>query len=186
MISPSTIYGWRGPFRSDAKILRDLASDKEILENFVDLAVVNSFILYKTITNKKISYQQFRKKLLQELCLTTLDTAAIPWSGGRPAGDITTKHYMVRCGGNPNCVYCKFTHGKRSRTTRICVTCGIPLCFTGDKDCFEKYHHRNFQRHRELIAKKYQRRTQVKRTKLGRPTGSVKKKGRGKQKKLNW
>ena len=55
--------------------------------HFINLAVVNSFILYKIITNENINHQQFREKLVQELCLTTLDTAVTPGSGGRPARD---------------------------------------------------------------------------------------------------
>ena len=65
---------------------------------------------------------------------------------------------MTRSIGRPNCVYCKFRLGKRSRTTRICAACRVPLCFSGENDCFTKYHHRNFQSDKELIEKKYQHR----------------------------
>ena len=62
-----------------------------------------------------------------------------------------------------------YLHMAREVEQQGCVTCRILLCFTGDKDCFEKYQHQNFQRHRELLAKKYQRHTQVKPIESGRP-----------------
>ena len=57
---------------------------KTLFYHFIDLASVNAFILYKmTYLGEKISHQQFREKLVRDLCHTSLDTSSTSGSGGR-------------------------------------------------------------------------------------------------------
>jgi len=127
---------------------------KTLFFHMVDLAVVNSFILYKTVhPQEKISHYQFREKLVRALCpiaSVAVSRATTPGSGGRPARDTTVTHYLVRGEGKRNCVYCQIKLGKRTRTTRMCATCKVHLCFSS----FEPYHHRSFQFERERLEAK--------------------------------
>ena len=161
---------------------------KTLLFHFLDLATVNAYILFKDIhPASKVSHFRFRENLVRALCQTPDPVYPSPGSGGRPAKDFTLKHYLTRTKGNRDCIYCKIVHGVRSRTTRECAECRVPLCFTGDKDCFVKYHHRNFRQRRQSLEEDRQRRATrvVKSTPsrpVGRPVGTVKCRGRGKRK----
>ena len=103
-------------------------------------------------------HYQFHEKLVQALCpTTTFELVSTLKTCKRHKHNIT--HYLTRIGSKSksDCVYCKFTLGKRSRTTRICAACKVPLCFSNNKECFRKYHHRNFQRKKE-VKRKYRTR----------------------------
>ena len=166
---------------------------KTLFFHFIDLSTVNAYLLYKIIhPDTKTSHFQFREKLVQALCQTSFDYPTTPGSGGRPANDITVKHYLTQSNSIRECVYCKVVNKKRSRTSRVCAACELPLCFTGNNNCFVKYHHRSFAHQRSLIEMKYKYKVPRSHQKTtttqlsGRPEGTFKSKGRGKRKRKNW
>ena len=170
---------------------------KTLFYHFIDLSIVNAYILHKTIfPDDKTSHYQFRESLVRALCHypVELHVTTPPGSGGRPAKDISIKHYLTPGEGTHDCVYCKTIHKKRSRSTRICSACELPFCFTGTNNCFVKYHHRSYAHQRSLIDKKYKAPKQpvascnvsTPSLPLGRQTGTCKPKGKGKRKKKNW
>lgn len=171
---------------------------KTLFFHFIDLPTVNAYILYRTIhPDDKTGHYQYREQLVRALCQIPFDydpTCTTPGSSGRPANDMTVKHYLTQSKGTHECVYCKVVNKKRSRTSRICAACELPFCFSSNSNCFVKYHHRSFADQRFLIEKKYKykgigNKTHQKTTSTegpGRPQGTVKSKGRGKRKRKNW
>lgn len=168
---------------------------KTLFFHFIDLSIVNAYILHKAIhPDDKTSHFQFRESLVRALCQFPVEHVTTPGSGGRPAKDISVKHYLTPGEGIRDCVYCETINKKRTRSTRICSACKLPFCFTGANNCFVKYHHQSFAHQRSLIEAKYKApeksvassNVSTPSLPLGRPVGTYKSRGRGKRKRKNW
>ena len=115
-----------------------------------DLAVYNSFLLYKWHTKVKISYFEFLLKLIEEIFNTHIVSRK---RKGRPVSISSSKstrlegfHFPEKvCKANghvtqKSCYFCRLGK-KRKMTSFECKKCGVRLCIgTKDDNCSEKYH----------------------------------------------
>ena len=146
--------------------------------HYIDVAVVNAYILHKECASSPLSHYEFREHLVRSLCSTN-----VRLSGGqtsRKSTSINIDHRLVRMDMMRQCVYCKLVTKEKHRSTRKCAECDVPLCFQS-RDCFTKWHGRKFTQTREAWLEKPQ-----KHVPKGRPKGSTVTKGRGKRKRKNW
>ena len=124
--------------------------------HLLDLAIVNSYILYKLSHQgkKHKSHAQYRIDIANSLLLeaghTTMEENEELQS---PHNRLTGRHFPsklpLRASGlksQRECVVCSFKKGrKRKTTTYYCQHCNVPLCVT---PCFELYHtHKDPQRY---------------------------------------
>ncbi|XP_067283804.1 piggyBac transposable element-derived protein 4-like isoform X2 [Pseudorasbora parva] len=103
--------------------------------HFLDIAIMNAFLLYKHITKDKgevpMHQKAFRETLIDELAAAA--GAGLPPTPHRahhkPAhisGDSTT--------GRLRCRHCQ------AKTPVKCSSCDVPLCFLPSRDCYNAWH----------------------------------------------
>jgi hypothetical protein len=125
--------------------------------HMLDLTVINSWILFKKVTHKKISQKDFRKELAQTLCQLGKNISP---KRGRPSSSSTELAYPKKI--KKSCVpkpplpvrkdgiehwpeyiqvrqRCK-NYNCKSLTNVICIKCKMNLCFTTNRNCFKEYH----------------------------------------------
>lgn len=188
---PSTVYSYNrfmsGVDRSDQlimnyNVLRQTKKYwKTLFLHFIDIAVVNSYILYKEVhpSKSRLSHYDFRETLVRELChLEILPTQSAV------ARTPTLDHVSERMEISRDCVYCKVIYGVRRRTTRHCPKCQAPLCFLA-RNCFQKFRQKEFREGRNRWLQHLCMPVQTF-TPKGRPKGSLAHKGRGRRRRKNW
>ncbi len=104
--------------------------------HFVDIAVVNAFILHQHLARAKnerpLTQKAFRETLVLELAGLESSTAA-------PQASKVDSH-------NPTHVTDDSTAGRRKcklchqKTPVMCATCEVPLCFQPKRDCYNDWH----------------------------------------------
>lgn len=124
-----------------------------IFFHFLDVAVVNSYILHKILTNNEIRRgKDFRLNLLYSLCsmgtskipkpLSPLDASAAPpykLKVSKEKRYRNVEHIPIKC-TRRRCAYCS-TKKNPHRSRYMCKTCNVGLCFLkSGSSCFEKYH----------------------------------------------
>ena len=164
---------------------------KTLFFHFIDIAVVNSYILHTEREKKSLTHYTFRETLVKSLSST--DTVTL--NSGDPVNvdnhstdaedsedDISFEHHQfVSIDKASPCIYCKLQHKKTSRTTKKCGKCKVPLCFKS-RDCFFKWHSSNFT----TARKEWLQSNTSFRPRVGRPLGSKVSKGKGKRKRKGW
>lgn len=110
---------------------------KTFFYHFLDIAIVNAFLIYKHITKGKgevpMHQKAFRETLIEELAAAA---AEIPAPSPTPhrahhkplhiSGDSTT--------GRLRCRHC------HAKTPVKCSSCDVPLCFLPSRDCYNEWH----------------------------------------------
>ena len=117
----------------------------------MEVAVVNSYILYKCHTIQPFTHRDYRLSIIRALAAPYIQSAP-PCGPGRPrltcqqasSGDPDRlnglSHFLEMGAGQRDCVVCSAqVRGRRHRTKYYCKTCQShpPLCPTL---CFERYH----------------------------------------------
>ncbi|XP_056095296.1 piggyBac transposable element-derived protein 4-like isoform X2 [Rhinichthys klamathensis goyatoka] len=107
--------------------------------HFVDIAVVNAFILHQQMAKiknqKPLTQKAFREALVAELAGTGPPSAPAQI---RPIPS-TFSHLPKYISGDSSigrrkCKICTF------KTPVMCVTCDVPLCFVPKRECFTSWH----------------------------------------------
>ena len=124
---------------------------QRIFWHFVDVTLVNSFVIYKQLfPNDTMLQKDFRLSVVDHL----VGFANHP-KKGRPADVFPLKkskrtvsdtirtaqtfHFPSYSDTRMRCAYCSLkTNDKRTRF--LCKTCNVPLCIEANKNCFEKFH----------------------------------------------
>ncbi|XP_051977768.1 piggyBac transposable element-derived protein 4 isoform X1 [Xyrauchen texanus] len=108
--------------------------------HFVDIAVVNAFILHRHMAKVKnlqpLTQKKFREALVSELTGTSIShTSAQDPKQSLPQELHLPKHI---CGdstiGRRKCKMCHY------KTPLVCATCNVGLCFVPKRECFKKWH----------------------------------------------
>ena len=127
---------------------------RRALFHLIDLAVVNSYIMYSEMhhTSRRLTHEQFRIELAKGLLLSAaVDlTDDMPRTSGLaarslpPAARLTERHFPTRLADSEshkrqsNCIVCSGKKGRgRKTTTYMCKQCHLPMCVV---PCFELYH----------------------------------------------
>ncbi|KAL1005040.1 hypothetical protein UPYG_G00053750 [Umbra pygmaea] len=117
---------------------------KTFFFHFIDIAVVNSFLLHKELhkNNPTMSYTQkkFREKLLVEMLNFAKDPE--PNTSPQPAPKSCMPEYI----GNDatkdrkHCKRCLNAGNSKVKTPVHCRKCRVPLCLTSQRNCFRDWH----------------------------------------------
>lgn len=117
---------------------------KTFFYHFVDIAIVNSYILFKFIrgrrSEKVLTQKQFREALMKEM----VAEAGAPTSSAAPRPTVSSCCMPLYYGGNATdlrkvCVVCR-GNGKKVKTPIYCSVCNVALCLTSNRNCFIEYH----------------------------------------------
>ncbi|XP_033977920.1 piggyBac transposable element-derived protein 4-like [Trematomus bernacchii] len=123
---------------------------KTFFYHFMDIAVVNSFLLYKELSKMKNdpartkphTQKSFREKLAAEM----LEFAGVPAAEAAAAPSPPPLTCMpVYYGEDATalrkyCKNCSNAGNKTVKTPVYCRKCMVPLCFTSRKNCFMEWH----------------------------------------------
>uniref|UniRef100_A0A673KZZ0 PiggyBac transposable element-derived protein domain-containing protein n=1 Tax=Sinocyclocheilus rhinocerous TaxID=307959 RepID=A0A673KZZ0_9TELE len=111
--------------------------------HFVDIVVVNSFILHQHLSkaqNKNpLSQKEFRERLVSELA--TQSSTSEPSTSAISAGEPCCPEYFGSdaASGRRVCALCKLS-GLKVKTPMYCTKCNVPLCLVPSRNCFRKWH----------------------------------------------
>ena len=118
---------------------------KKLFFHLFNLAILNRYILFSSLGNKKISHSDFRNILLGNLLVPAGQESKVQSTIGRPpATDVDVmryeergrKHWPIRSATWRRCV-CSL--GGRTRNIKTkCEKCDVALCC--DNTCFKVYH----------------------------------------------
>jgi hypothetical protein len=129
---------------------------KTLLFHFVDVAIVNAYLLYKDMCVNTgvdpMSQKYFRRDLAQSLKQEWIDAEAIRAVGHNP--DIhptkccptaiidpdSVPGNLKATAGRKNCFRCYRDEKKEMRTPWKCSVCSVPLCLQLDRNCFAMFH----------------------------------------------
>ncbi|XP_057178449.1 piggyBac transposable element-derived protein 4-like [Triplophysa rosa] len=112
---------------------------KTLFYHFMDIAIVNAFLLYKDLTKGKgevpMHQKAFRETLVEELAAAAKIPApsSTPRSKHHKPVHITAHSTM----GRLRCRQCQ------AKTPVKCSSCDIPLCFVPNRDCYNEWHDAN-------------------------------------------
>ncbi|XP_046728478.1 piggyBac transposable element-derived protein 4-like isoform X2 [Silurus meridionalis] len=107
--------------------------------HFVDIAIVNAFILHRETAcaknQKPMTQKQFREKLIEELGALVLSNfppppSPLPEDMRHLPGNFASHSTK----GRRTCKVCQ------QKTPVYCKTCLVPLCFQPKRDCFSAWH----------------------------------------------
>ncbi|XP_051551319.1 piggyBac transposable element-derived protein 4 isoform X2 [Myxocyprinus asiaticus] len=108
--------------------------------HFVDIAVVNAFILHRHMAKAKnlkpLTQKKFREALVSELAGTGLSHT----SAGVPKQSLSQDFHLPKYISGDSTIgrrKCRMCHYK---TPMECVTCNVSLCFVAKRECFKKWH----------------------------------------------
>ena len=113
--------------------------------HLLEVAIVNSYILYMQQAGVTIDHETFRVKLAVQLLQQGGTSLPGPSSHPPPVARLVERHFLERipprATGAPSqleCVVCSFTRGRGRKTTTFrCKQCHLALCVV---PCFELYH----------------------------------------------
>ncbi|KAM9451078.1 piggyBac transposable element-derived protein 4-like [Clarias gariepinus] len=124
--------------------------------NFIEIAVINSYILHKELAlekqGKPLTQKHFREVLCQELAaLCSKDSATFktpknnlsplpqPHEERKPQGCFPVRMYLdsskMKSQWKKTCMHCH-----SGETVFKCRSCDVPLCITMDRMCFTDWH----------------------------------------------
>ncbi|XP_036453719.1 piggyBac transposable element-derived protein 4 [Colossoma macropomum] len=115
---------------------------KTVFYHFIDIAVVNSFIMHKELTKansrETVMHKQFRETLATDLTkmLTRLAPPQPPLAGDECYPDFFSEDSRV---GRRACELCK-QDGKKVKTSAFCMKCRVALCLMPKRNCFLQWH----------------------------------------------
>uniref|UniRef100_A0A3Q3MT12 PiggyBac transposable element-derived protein domain-containing protein n=1 Tax=Mastacembelus armatus TaxID=205130 RepID=A0A3Q3MT12_9TELE len=113
---------------------------KTFFYHFLDIAVVNSYILHcemaKSRQQKALPQKSFREALVLQLLDCGSPSPVASTSAAPPSAPTHKPEYIKGDStiGRRNCRQC----GRK--TPIICTTCQVPLCFVAQRDCFNMWH----------------------------------------------
>lgn len=108
--------------------------------HFVDIAVVNAFILHQQMAKmnnqKPLTQKAFREALVAELGGTGPASAPAQIRPTLSPYSHLPKYISGDSSiGRRKCKMCSY------KTPVMCVTCDVPLCFVPKRDCFTSWHY---------------------------------------------
>ncbi|XP_052010391.1 piggyBac transposable element-derived protein 4-like [Xyrauchen texanus] len=116
---------------------------KTFFYHFMDIAIVNAFLLYKDIVKGKgqvpMHQKAFRETLAEELAEFGSHSTAIPKYPSPLCRSSSAHHRPVYINGNSTngrlrCRQCQ------AKTPVKCSSCDVPLCFVPKRDCYNDWH----------------------------------------------
>uniref|UniRef100_A0A6Q2X0X8 PiggyBac transposable element-derived protein domain-containing protein n=1 Tax=Esox lucius TaxID=8010 RepID=A0A6Q2X0X8_ESOLU len=117
---------------------------KNFFFHFIDIAVVNSFILHSELAkaNNKthLTQKMFREELISELVkYSTVPTESAACS--TPSTETCLPEYFGSdaTAGRRICVLCKM-EDKKVKTLIFCLKCNVALCMVSTRNCFKRWH----------------------------------------------
>uniref|UniRef100_A0A3B5AKH3 PiggyBac transposable element-derived protein 4-like n=1 Tax=Stegastes partitus TaxID=144197 RepID=A0A3B5AKH3_9TELE len=117
---------------------------KTLFYHFLDIAIVNSYILYKEQCKVKGNKPMHQKAFRETLVLELADAGSTKAPQQEDKSDKSTHHRLVHISdsgdksqGRLRCRKCQ------SKTPVKCSTCNIPLCFLPNRDCYNEWHTQN-------------------------------------------
>ncbi|XP_047239376.1 piggyBac transposable element-derived protein 4-like [Girardinichthys multiradiatus] len=117
---------------------------KTFFYHFLDIAVVNSYILFKMLAvgrgEAPMLQRKFREVLMQELIDESRAVAAAAAPKPSPSNMCLPAYYgSTATDHRRQCVLCK-AEGKITKTPVYCSKCNVALCFVSDRNCFKDFH----------------------------------------------
>ncbi|KAM9857643.1 piggyBac transposable element-derived protein 4-like [Aulostomus maculatus] len=121
---------------------------KTFFYHFVDIAVVNSFLLHKELckmrndpTRKPYTHKSFREQLTDEM-MQFAEGLAPPTTTPPPPPTTCMPLYFGADATRTRryCKRCQDAGIKRMKTPVYCRKCQVPLCLTSKKNCFQEWH----------------------------------------------
>ena len=126
---------------------------KTLFLHFIDVAIVNSFLIHKAIGGE-LNHKMFRVNLARSLLSASeMQVNPSPGQGRPPKSDVRAEHCPVAISnegldqkstkaslGRKNCKLCYDLNEKQMKTPWKCSKCLIPLCLQLDRNCFQKWH----------------------------------------------
>ncbi|XP_029304254.1 piggyBac transposable element-derived protein 4-like isoform X2 [Cottoperca gobio] len=113
---------------------------KTFFFHFMDIAIINAFVLHKAIATgkgqKPMNQKAFRETLVEQLAQVGSPSTTRP---GSPPPPPSSHHRPVYITGNSTegRLKCRQCHAK---TPLKCASCGVPLCFVAGRDCYNDWH----------------------------------------------
>ncbi|KAM9342045.1 piggyBac transposable element-derived protein 4-like [Pholidichthys leucotaenia] len=112
---------------------------KSFFYHFIDIAIVNAYILHKALTTgrgeKPLTQKAFRETLAEQLA----QVHTLPAMPSPPRPTPTAHHRIIYISGHS-------TNGRalcwecRKKTPLKCATCNVPLCLVPNRDCYNTWH----------------------------------------------
>ena len=126
---------------------------ENIIFALIDVAIVNSFIIYKSISGE-VNHKMFQVNLAKSLVMISeMRVSPSPRRGHPQSNDVRAEHCSVAIEnerldqnstkaskGRNNCRLCYELDKKQLKTPWQCSKCKIPLCVQLDRNCFQKWH----------------------------------------------
>ena len=126
---------------------------KTLFLHFIDVGIVNSFIIHKSIGGQ-LSHKMFRVNLAKALIVASeMQVNPSPGPGRPRKSAVRADHCPIAISnegldnkttkaslGRKNCKLCYDLERKQMKTPWQCSACSIPLCLQLDRNCFQKWH----------------------------------------------
>ncbi|XP_026085392.1 piggyBac transposable element-derived protein 4-like [Carassius auratus] len=122
---------------------------KTFFFHFIDIAVVNSFILHQHLLKSQnktpLNQKQFREELVGELAGIDIQEDEEPSAQETSKSAVEEQQCWpeyfgsdATCGRRV-CIMCKIS-GHKVKTPVYCSKCNVALCFVSSRNCFKKWH----------------------------------------------
>lgn len=122
---------------------------KTFFYHFVDIAVVNSYLLHKELfkvrpdptLKKPLTHKFFQEKLAKELLELAESSSAAAAAAPPPAPNTCMPaFYSGEARTRKHCKRCLDAGQPRVKTPVYCRKCNVPLCLSSTKNCFQLWH----------------------------------------------
>ena len=98
------------------------------MEDVIDIAVVNSYLLHKEVATDPMSHYEFRESIVRGICLIPNFDIPKYGRGGRPlTKSVSIDHRMIKMSLVRQCVYCMTTTKETSHNKAVQRMSGTSL-----------------------------------------------------------